>query len=222
MSTNSSQSDRNPLGKQVLLHLRENILNGTYADGYLLIETKIAAELGVSRTPVREALHQLEQDGLAISLPNRSIVVTSPSAEDFDDMYTVRQLIEGQVARWASERATEDDLDTLNEIVTLMELYTERGDAKNLARLDTEFHNLLCNMCNSRILKQILQTLHMNSLSIRSKSLHSPQRAQKSLQEHKAIFEAISARDADRASALLTEHVDNAHAYSQQQTDDSF
>lgn len=214
MSTTAS--DRNSLSKQVFLRLRENILNETYPNGYPLIETKLAKELGVSRTPIRDALHQLEQEGLAISLPNRSIVVQTPSVEDFDDIYTVRQMLEGQVARWASERASAADIDRLNEIVALMELYTTRADANNLTRLDTEFHHLLYDICKSKTLKQVLRTLHANSVYIRSKSYHSSERTHKSLAEHQAICEAISSRNSERASQLLTEHVGNAHAYSLQ------
>ena len=207
----TDKTERNSLSKHAFLQLRENILNGTYPSGYALIETKLAQELGVSRTPIREALHQLEQEGLAVSLPNRGVVVKTPSSEDFEDIYTVRQLLEGQAARWVCERARAEDIDQLGEIIVLMELYTNRNDSKNLARLDTEFHNLLYDACDSRILKQTLQTLHANSIYMRSKNLNSHKRATQSFKEHRAIYEAIVRRDADTASDLLTQHIANAH-----------
>ena len=96
--------DRNSLSNQVYLHLRDAILNGTYQAGDSLVETKLAEELGVSRTPIREALRQLELEELVTAVPSRGAVVQGISPQDVDDIFVIRLLIEGQAARWAALR----------------------------------------------------------------------------------------------------------------------
>lgn len=212
MSGEISSINRSSLSQMVFESLREDILNGRYQSGESLVEMKIAKELSVSRTPVRDALHQLEQEGLVVSTPNRGAVVKSLSAKDIEDIYTVRQLLEGLAARWTCERANQGAIDRLGEIVALMELYTKRNDSKKLVQLDTEFHKLLYEACESRVLRQTLHSLHYNSSPSREKNLILPERAANSLREHKAIYEAIEKHDADTADRLAAEHVANAHA----------
>lgn len=205
-------NDKQSLTAKVLKRIRDDILEGRYTTGDFLVETKLAEELDVSRTPIREALKQLELEDLVVSIPNRGVMVQGISARDADDIYTIRYLLEGQAAYWAAERIDENHLSRLTEIMELMEMYTRKNDASNLARLDSEFHDVIFSASDSRILHHILTSLHQNTLRTRRSSLNSPERSSKSLGEHRTIFEAIEQHRCDDAKALMKAHVRNAHA----------
>lgn len=136
-------NDKQSLTAKVYTHIRDDIIEGRYKTGDYLVETKLAEELDVSRTPIREALKQLELEDLVVSIPNRGMMVQGMSSHDIDDIFTVRHLLEGQAAYWAAERIDASNLARLTEIVELMEMYTRKNDAANLARLDTEFHDVI-------------------------------------------------------------------------------
>lgn len=136
-------NDKQSLTAKVYTHIRDDIIEGRYKTGDYLVETKLAEELDVSRTPIREALKQLELEDLVVSIPNRGMMVQGMSSHDIDDIFTVRHLLEGQAAYWAAERIDAANLARLTEIVELMEMYTRKNDAANLARLDTEFHDVI-------------------------------------------------------------------------------
>ena len=201
--------DRQSLTTKVYKHVRDCILDGRYNTGDYLIETKLAEELDVSRTPIREALKQLELEGLVDSIPNRGVVVRGISDADIDDIFTIRYLLEGQAAYWAAERVNEEQLSELSELVALMELYTNKNDTVKLAKLDAEFHDVIFSASNSRMLKHILASLHQNAQRARKSSLGMPERTHKSFEEHMAIYEAIAGRRADEAKALMEAHVHN-------------
>ncbi len=202
--------DRNSLSNQVYLHLRDAILNGTYQAGDSLVETKLAEELGVSRTPIREALRQLELEELVTAVPSRGAVVQGISPQDVDDIFVIRLLIEGQAARWAALRMGEADLKRLRETVELMDFYTVRKDYRRLAELDTEFHDLIYAGSQSRVLRHTLTSLHHHISMARLSSLQSNSRATATLDEHRAILNALEQKNADLAAELMERHVSHA------------
>ncbi len=204
--------DKQSLTSKVYAHIREDIIEGRYAKGDFLVETKLADELDVSRTPIREALKQLELEDLVVSIPNRGVMVQGMTVQDVDDVFTVRHLLEGQAAYWAAERIDEVNLSRLTEIMELMEMYTRKNDVSNLARLDTEFHDVIFSASNSRILRHILTSLHRNTRQVRMSSLNSPERPSHSLSEHRAIFDAIEHHRAEEAKSAMESHVSNAHS----------
>lgn len=204
-------NDKQSLTAKVYAHIRDDIIEGRYKNGDLLIETKLAEELDVSRTPIREALKQLELEDLVVSMPNRGVMVQGISSHDVDDIFTIRHLIEGQAAYWAAERIDQASLSRLTEIIELMEMYTRKNDATNLARLDTEFHDVIFSACDSRVLRHILAQLHQNTRQVRRTSLTTPERPGYSLSEHRKIFEAIEQHKPDEAKAAMEAHVVNAH-----------
>jgi len=206
------ENDKQSLTTKVYNHLRDGILDGSYKDGDFLVETRLADELEVSRTPIREAIKQLELEGLVTSIPNRGAMVRAISENDIDDIYTIRQLLEGQAAFWAAQRITKEELAKLEEIVELMGFYTSRSDAAQLSRLDTEFHEELYKACDSRMLKHILGSLHQNARRARTSSLTMPKRPTGSLDEHRAIFGALSSGDPEAAKQAMERHVKNAHS----------
>lgn len=198
------------LTSKVFQYIREGIIDGRYQTGDYLVETKLAEELGVSRTPVREALKQLELEDLAEAIPNRGVIVKGISNEDISDIYTIRYLLEGLAAFWAAQRIRPEQLEKLLEILELMELYTRRNDANNLTRLDSEFHEVLYIASNSRTLKHILASLHQNAYHARQHSLTVPLRPVQSLQEHKEIYAALEAGNAELAKLCMENHVRSA------------
>jgi DNA-binding GntR family transcriptional regulator len=190
--------------------IEQDILNGVYKPGENLTETKLCEKLGVSRTPVREALTQLDLEGLVRVIPNKSAVVTGISAQDIRDIYTIRILIEGLAARWAAEHITDAELRELREALDLEEFYTAKKDLEHLIKLDSQFHKVLFKASKSRPLQQILGTFHHYVQQARGYSLEIPGRAKKALAEHKAILQAISERNGDRAEQLTVRHIRQA------------
>lgn len=200
----------NSLHSRVYNRIRNDILNGVYEPGESLVELKLSEELGVSRTPVREALRQLELEGLVQSVPNKGATVRGVTEQDIQDIYTIRMLIEGLAARWAAEKITTEELEELKEAVDLEEFYTTKSNYGNLLRFDTRFHDIIFKASKSKPLMYTLSTFHRYVQKARRVSMSSPERAAEVLQEHKAILQAIIDRDADRAEKLMTEHVRNA------------
>ncbi|MCE5234627.1 MAG: GntR family transcriptional regulator [Clostridiaceae bacterium] len=201
--------DKQSLTSKAYKRMRDDIIEGRYSTGDYLIEVKLAEELDMSRTPIREALKQLELEDLVTSIPNRGVMVQGISSRDIEDIFTVRLLLEGQAAYWAAERIDEEKLSKLAETLELMELYTRKNDVSKLAALDTQFHDTLFSASNSRILRHILASLHQNAQRVRRSSLKSPARPHKSLEEHRAIYNAIEEHRAADAKALMEAHIKN-------------
>lgn len=198
------------LRSRVFSQLQNDILNGYYEPGESLIETKLSEELGVSRTPIREALRQLELEGLVQSIPNKGVIVKGVTSQDIQDIYTIRMLIEGLAARWAAEKITDEELQELKDTVDLEEFYTVRNDYSHLLQSDTKFHDIIFKASKSKPLMHTLSTFHHYVQKARKISMSSPGRAMKVLGEHKAILQAIIDKDAQKAERLTTEHVSNA------------
>jgi DNA-binding GntR family transcriptional regulator len=198
------------LRSKVFNQLQNDILNGLYQPGDSLIETKLSEELGVSRTPIREAIRQLELEGLVHSVPNKGAIVKGISAQDIEDIYTIRMLIEGLAARWAAEKITPEEMDELKDAIDLEEFYTMKNDIEHLLQFDSRFHDVIFKASKSKPLMHTLSTFHHYVQRARSWSLNSPGRAKLVLEEHKAILQAIMEHDAGKAERLTTDHVRNA------------
>lgn len=199
--------DKYSLRGRVYGHIREDILSGRYQQNTELKETAIGAELGVSRTPVREALRQLELEGLVNIIPNRGAYVNMITAKDVRDIYVIRSMLEGLCARWATEHITEEQLEDLEETLCLSEYHTKKGNYEKLYELDSQFHEQLYDASNSRILNHVLSDFHDYVKRVRKATLASQGRSVKSTEEHRAIFEAVRSRDADQAEELAKLHV---------------
>lgn len=198
------------LSGRVFQKLRNDILNGKYNENDELREITIGKELGVSRTPVREALRQLELEGLVTIIPNKGAYVTGISAKDVHDIYAIRTLLEGLCVRWATEHITEEQISRLEEIILLSEFHVKKADSSNaehVTSLDGEFHAVLYEACNSKMLSHTLKDFHKYVESARVESVVSVERARKSIREHKMILRAIQDKDPDLAEQLANEHV---------------
>jgi DNA-binding GntR family transcriptional regulator len=204
------ETDRYYLRGKVYRKLEKSILNGKYKTGDGLNESKLSHEMGVSRTPIREALRQLELDGLVKIFPHKGAVVLGVSKRDIEDIYTIRKLIEGLAVRWAIEKITDEEIKKLKELVELAEFYTNKNDMQYLERIDSNFHELIYEASKSNPLMHTLKNFHHYVQRARISSFKTPGRAQKSLKEHREILQAIIDKDADRADKLMCQHVNNA------------
>jgi DNA-binding GntR family transcriptional regulator len=190
--------------------LRQQILDNKYMPGDSLVETKLAEELGVSRTPIREAIRQLELEGLVISIPNKGVVVKGITEKDIEDIYTIRRALEGLAAKWAAEKINDGELEELKNLFELMEFYTSKGDIEQVAKLNTEFHEVIFRATKSGVLQHILTDFQYYVQWARYKSLKSPGRAYKALEEHKMILEAFLKHDPQDAENCVTQHIINS------------
>ncbi len=198
------------LEEQVFRQLEEDIISGFYQKGDSLTELGICERLGVSRTPVRSALHRLAEEGLVSITPNRGAVVVGVTEDDLADTYKIRMRLEGLASRMATERLTEDTRAELIHAVELSEFYALKGDAERFKELDTSFHDLIFRASGNRMLSKILGELHRNVRAYRKKSLSVPGRLESSLAEHREILAAMLAKDADGADRLTSLHVQRA------------
>ncbi len=208
----TSKLNRNLLSERVYEELEENILNGSLAPGDALPEIPLAEEFGVSRTPVREAIRNLELEGLVRSIPNRGTLVVGISAKDIDDIYAIRGYVEGLAARWAAEHVTAEQLGQMQNVVALQEFYAGRGDFVQVWQLDTRFHQLLYQASGSHVLRQTLSNLHRYIQRVRELSIKKPGRAGPSVREHRSVLEAIEKRNGKEAESRMASHIHNAHA----------
>lgn len=199
--------DKYSLRGRVYESIREDILGGRYPQNTELKEAAIGAELGVSRTPVREALRQLELEGLVKIIPNRGAYVNMITSKDVQDIYVIRAMLEGLCARWATEEITQEQLDGMEETLCLTEYHTRKENYEKLYELDSLFHEQLYSASGSRILNHVLSDFHDYVKRVRKVTIASQSRSVKSTEEHRAIFEAIKDRDADRAEELAKQHV---------------
>jgi DNA-binding GntR family transcriptional regulator len=200
----------NSLSVRVFEELEESILNGSIKPGENLIELKLSAELGVSRTPVREAIRMLEQKGLVQITPNKGAVVLGISEKDLTDIYTIRMYIEGLGSRWAAANITEKQIQELTDIVDLQEFYNHKQSTGQINDLDSRFHEKIFEYSNSRTLQHTLSDLHHMIQRFRHISFNTTGRADKAIEEHRQILEALSRHDADEAERLTVQHIRNA------------
>lgn len=204
-------TDKYSLRGRVFHKLREDILSGKYEDHEELKEVAIGEELGVSRTPVREAFRQLELEGLIQIIPNKGAYVTGITEKDVKDIYMIRSLLEGLCARWTTEHITKEQLEEMEENVYLAKFHAQKGHLEQLAELDNRFHEIMYEACNSKMLEHQLRDFHEYVLRVRRRTLSSANRGPKSNEEHEQILEAIKEKNADLAQQLANQHIINAY-----------
>ena len=204
-------TDKYSLRGRVFNKLRVDILSGKYQDHEELKEVAIGEELGVSRTPVREAFRQLELEGLIQIVPNKGAYVTGITAKDVKDIYMIRSSLEGMCARLATENITEEQLEELEENVYLASFHASKGHMEQMTELDNRFHHILYEACDSKMLEKLLQDFHQYVMRIRKKTLSTKERGIASNEEHRQIMEAIKAKNPDEAQRLANMHMNNAY-----------
>lgn len=202
--------DAASLEEKVYDELADAILSGKYKKGDALTEIALSKTLGVSRTPVRSALHRLAEEGLVEIVPNRGAVVIGVTTEDLVDIYRIRMRLEGLASAIAAEKMSEEGKEKLRENVELSEFYIKKKDSEHFKELDTDFHRIIYRATESRTLERILSDLHRNSKAYRKLSLTVPGRAEKTAEEHRGILDAILSGDAKKAEELTSAHIEHA------------
>ncbi len=201
--------ENHSMGQRVFNRIRESILSGKYEKGEELKEKTIGDELGVSRTPVREALRQLELEGLVTIIPNKGAYVVGFTAEDIHDIYEIRSMLEGLCARRAAEKATTEQLEAMEEIMCLSDFQLKREHYDQLVELDNRFHQQLYQASGSKVLEHVLSDYHHYVERVRKVTWAVPKRSARSNEEHRQILEALKARDPEKAQQLANGHIMN-------------
>jgi DNA-binding GntR family transcriptional regulator len=199
-----------PLRELVLDAIRQAIINGNLKPGERLMEIQLAEELGVSRTPIREALRKLELEGFIVMIPRKGAYVADISFKDIADVYEIRAALEGLAAALAAERITDEELEKMERYLVGKADAIANNDIKRLVEVDTKFHDLIYEASRNVRLTNIINNLREQIQRCRVTSLSVPGRMQESLQEHRAIVEAIQARDTQLARQVAQEHIENA------------
>ena len=200
------------LADQVFDHLENDILSGKYQRGEILTESKLSAELGVSRTPIREALRRLEQEHI-IEESGKGSVVIGINEKDLEDIFMIRKSLECQVAALAAKNRTEEQLKQLREALEFQEFYLNKKDPDQIKLMDSRFHETLYKLSGSTAFYDTLVPLHKKIQKYRRASVTNSSRAEASVAEHRKIYEAIESKNTALAAKYASEHVENAYKH---------
>jgi len=197
------------LADQVFDKLENDIIQGIYPRGEILTELKLVERLGVSRTPIREALRRLEMERL-IEESGKGSVVLGITQEDLIDIMNIRQHVEGLATHYATLRMTSEMRKELEHVVSLQDYYCTNEDWEHLHQLDDKFHQLLCAFSGSTVIQDTILPLHRKSKRYRRASVQNAERSRQMVREHREIFEAIVQGNAELAEKLTADHIEKA------------
>ena len=196
-----------PLRDIVFSALREGILSGELKPGERLMEVQLAEEMGVSRTPVREAIRKLELEGLVVMIPRKGAYVAGLTLKDVADVFEIRGSLEGLAAGLASERITDEEIEELENLLKELQVAVKEGDLDTTIKKDADFHQVLFNATRNERLAQMVNNLKEHIDRFRIQSFTNPARMKSVLDEHQKIVDAIKERDADSAEKLAKDHI---------------
>lgn len=197
-----------PQGNGAYRRLLEEIGRGDLPPGARLRETELAERLGISRTPVREAIRQLEADGLVTHVPRQGATIRVLDYTEVMELYEMRAVLEGTAARLAARAASDMELD---ELVALNDELAAADDASLAYELNRQFHLTLLDAAKNRYLIKSVNALQKTLLIIGPSTLAESERAKQAVREHAALLDALKARDGTRAEALMRAHIEAAH-----------
>ena len=199
-----------PMSGVLLSRLQKDILTGKLKPGEKLTEQELCREYNVSRTPIREALRQLETDGLVENILNRGAFVIGMSEQDYEDMFDMRKIYEVQATKWAIERITEEEMDRLEETFEFMEFYTLRNDIDKMLTINTGFHQTIYEASHNRMMQKLLAS-YQNFLKYKGReSVYDDDYLTTVLEEHRAIFKAFKDKDVKAGALAMEIHIDRA------------
>lgn len=199
-----------PLYNSLIGKLQKDILTGKLKPGEKLTEQNLCKTYGVSRTPVREALRQLETDGLVETILNRGAFVIGMSEQDYEDMFELRKAYEIQAVKWAIERITEEEMDRLEETFEFMEFYTLRNDIEKMLTINSGFHQVIYEASHNRMLRKLLSS-YQNYLKYKGMdSIYDDNYLSTVLEEHRAIFKAFKDKDVKAGALAMEIHINRA------------
>lgn len=191
------------LGQEAYARMRDQIRDGSLAPGIRLTETDLAARLGVSRTPIRQAIARLEAEGLVTHEPRRGLTVTRPDHQQVVELYVMREVLEGAAARLAAQHASETEIAAMTELVAKEPEHF--GDARALAETNQRLHGLLYLAAHNRYLLRSLEQLAA-TMALLPSLLTQGGRAEQAHDEHRTILKALRRRDGDAAESAARAH----------------
>jgi len=197
------------LNQKVYRVLKTEIVKGFLEPGTKLLENKIAEEMHVSRTPVREAMQKLAAEGFIKMTPNQTMIVTEVSLEDAKEVLQIRGVLEGLAARITAKKINRQEIDELEKVITQMNLHVTKKDLSSYCQLDDKFHDLILNICGNKWIIQIRDNLGSFIYRFRIKSLSVPGRLKCSFEEHRKIMESLKKHNSEDANRLSQVHMKN-------------
>ena len=198
-----------PLRDVVFNTLREAILKGDLKPGERLMELQLAAQLGVSRTPIREAIRMLEQEGLAVTVPRKGAEVAKMTLKGMEDVLEIREALDILACQLACERITEEQLALLIEKKKAFEDSLKSGNVKAIAETDVSFHDVIYDATNNPKLVNMLNNLREQIYRYRVEYLKNAENYPKLIAEHNAIYDSLEKRSKENATSAIREHVKN-------------
>lgn len=198
-----------PLRDVVFNTLREAILKGELQPGERLMELQLASKLGVSRTPIREAIRMLEQEGLAVTVPRKGAEVAKMTEKDMEDVLQVREALDELAASIACELMTKEELEELRGAMREFELSTKTKEIKRIAQADVDFHDIIYRSTDNPKLVSLLNNLREQMYRYRLEYLKDTHSHEKLDGEHQAIFENIRNGDKEAVCTMVGQHIDN-------------
>ena len=199
-----------PLREVVCETLRTAIIEGILKPGERLMEIQVSEELGVSRTPVREAIRKLELEGFVVMIPRRGTYVSDLSIKDINEVFEVRTALDVLAAGLAAERITYEELEQMERLLVELGTYIEQNDMQKIVEADSEFHDLLYSASRNMRLVGIINNLREQLTRFRAQSMSYPGRLKIMLGEHTRLVESLGQRNVALAKRLAGEHMANA------------
>ena len=199
-----------PLSSSLFIQIQKDILSGKIKSGEKLTEQSICKEYDVSRTPVREALRQLETDGLIENIPNRGAFVIGLTKRDISDLFDLRCIFEMQAVQWAIERMNEEEIDKLRENVEFMEFYTLKEDVDKVMQFNSQFHDIIYKGTKNRMLYQTLSSYQTYLKHSAPAKTFSGDYLRTILAEHKAIFDAFENHNPAAGRKAMQYHMEKS------------
>lgn len=198
-----------PLRDVVFNTLREAILRGELVPGERLMELQLAAKLGVSRTPIREAIRMLEQEGLAITIPRKGAIVAGMTEKDMQDVLEIREALEELSVQVACDKITAEEIEKLQINMKNFENSLGSGDLKKMAQADVEFHDVIYQATHNPKLVNMLNNLREQMYRYRVEYLKNPRNHEQLLREHEAIYKGIVEKDKVTVTDMIRKHISN-------------
>lgn len=199
--------ERSVLSDQVSQAITDGLLNGRYRPGDRLVESELSEMLGISRSPIREALVELQKAGLITKQPGRRAVIRSWSTQDLEELFAVRALLEGYAARLVASRNGELELDRLRETVVEMQQAADNDDFTSLVRLDLAFHEELWRMSGNTLLQTVLDGLKQQFRLFLTMNWKFHGGANRVHANHQAVIDALESGNPDTAEEVMKKHV---------------
>jgi DNA-binding GntR family transcriptional regulator len=203
----SAIPERKPLGYYVFENLKKAIVRGDFSPGHRLVESRIAEAMGISRTPVREAIHKLEREGLIKKLPQGGFYVLNLTREEIEETFGIRSVLESYAAHLAALKHHKHELVPLEEKIEEFQYSLNRGETEALLKINTEFHSLLYAMSRSPKLIKMINDLQDQIYRFRRIILKIEMMAKTSNDDHRQMLSAMKRRDADRVETLVRQHI---------------